>query len=166
MSRTDERIAGYKLIEAGTLVNFDILDTKVEETGGGVVVDIELALGEIEDDDDVGGEPVRSEDHEWGGLGFMFCLAVLSFADARPRGVSDIDFAEYDQLTVADFLDGLKYVRGELRYNGDYVRGRCVKTNITLRPDGTATLATRLRGEAATRWVQRLKGKKVLELVQ
>ncbi len=165
MSGPDERVAGYKLISTGTLVNFDIVGTKVEETEGGVVVQIELALGEIEDYDE-GEAPFRSEDHEWGGLGFMFCLAVLSFADARPRGVSDMHHLEGDQLTVADFLEGFRYVRGEMQYSRDYIRGRCVKTDITVRPDGTANLTTRSRGEAAVRWVQRLKGKKVLELVQ
>lgn len=33
------------------------------------------------------------------------------------------------------------------------------------RPGGRATLATRNRGEAPTRWVQKLKGKEVLEVV-
>ena len=93
-------------------------------------------------------------------------MAVLSFHDARPRGASERDFDESDELTLGDFLDGFRYVRGEMQYSGDYVRGRCVKTDITIKPDGTTTLATRLRGEAATRWLQRLKGKKVLELVQ
>ena len=49
--------------------------------------------------------------------------------------------------------------------SADYIRGRSIKTDITIRPDGRTTLATRNRGEAASRWVQRLKGKKVLEVV-
>ena len=167
MSAT-ERIAAYKLIQSGTLVNFDIVKTEVHEGGAEEVVQVDMLLGEVEGDQDLdeGEVPYRTDDHEWGGIGFMFCLAIMSFADARPRGSSEIDFIEDDELSLADFLDGLRYVRGELHFSGDYVRGRCVKTDIIVRPDGTATLTTRNRGEAATRWVGRLKGKKVLELVE
>ena len=157
----DDRIAGYKLIESGTLVNFDILSTQIDESPGGdeAIVRIELHLGEVEEDD------YRTEDHEWGGLGFMFALAVLSFADARPRGYTDKLFIQDDSLSLADFLDGFRYERGSLRWSGDYIRGRRMKTDITIRPDGKATLQTHGRGEAATRWVARLKGKKMLEVV-
>jgi len=163
-TENDDRIAGYKLIESGTLVNFDIVDTQIDETPGGdeAAVRIELHLGEVEGEDD----DLRTDDHEWGGLGFMFALAVLSFEDARPRGYTDKLFIEGDSLTLADFLDGFRYERGNLRYNGDYIRGRRMKTNITIRPDGKATLQTHGRGEAATRWVARLKGKKMLALVE
>lgn len=156
-------LAGHVLIEAGALVSFDVVETKVEETQSGVWVQIDLALGEVEED---GEETWRSEDHEQGGLGFMFCLATLSFADSRSRGISDTSFVQVDQLTVADFLQGLRYVGGELQYTADYIRGRCMKTDIVLRPDGTVRLTTRSRGDAAVRWVQRLKGKKVLERVK
>jgi hypothetical protein len=156
-----DRTTGYKLIENGTLVHFDIVDTKIEESvdGNEAFVRIDLLLGEQEDEDE------RSADHEWGAFGFTFCLAVLSFADARPRGFSDREFAEDDEFTVGDLLDCLRYERGELRFSADYVRGRCLKTDIAVQPDGTATLETRCRGEAATRWVARLKGKKMIEAV-
>ena len=159
---TNDRLAGYKLLETGTLVEFDVVETKIEESPGGeeTVVRIDLLLGEQEEDDDE-----RSLDHEWGAFGFVFCLGLLSFADARPRGYSEEMFVEQDELEVADLLDHLRYERGKLRFSADYIRGRCVKTDITVRPDGTATLETRCRGEAATRWVARLKGKKVMEEV-
>jgi hypothetical protein len=161
MTDTD-LLAGYNLIKQGALVNFDIVETKVDESVGRdeAIVRIDLHLGEMED------EEYRSEDHEWGAFGFLFCLATLAFADARPRGVSEMHFDEQDEFTVADFFDGLRYERGEVRFSADYVRGRCVKTDLTVRPDGTATVETRCRGEAATRWVTRLKGKKMLSLVQ
>ncbi len=166
-----DRIAGYKLLETGSLVNFDILETDIQPAPGGdeTVVRIEMHLGEVEVLDSDGEEEAleyRSEDWEWGSLGFIFCLAVLSFHDARPRGVSGVDFEENDEFSVADLHDCLRYERGELRFRGDYIRGRSMKTDITVRPDGRATLETRNRGEAVTRWVQRLKGKKVLEVVQ
>jgi hypothetical protein len=47
----------------------------------------------------------------------------------------------------------------------DYVRGRCMKTTIVVRADGTFVLDTVNRGEAATRWVARLQGKKLLQAV-
>jgi hypothetical protein len=75
----------------------------------------------------------------------MFALAVLSFADARPRGVSDMHFADGDEFTVADLLAHLRYQRGELHFDADYVRGRCMKTDVTVRPNGHVTLATRCR---------------------
>ena len=42
----DGRIAGFKLLDTGTLVDFDIVDTKVEDSAGGdeAVVHIELQL--------------------------------------------------------------------------------------------------------------------------
>ncbi len=161
MSESADRLGGYKLLETGALVVFDVVDTQVESSPAGdmAFVRIDLRLGEALED----GE--RSTDHEWGALGFIFCLAVLSFHDARPRGVSDRDFVEKDELTVADLLDCLRYERSELRFSADYIRGRCVKTDITVRGDGTATLETRNRGEVTTRGLQRLGGKKLMDAV-
>src|SRR2546426_6114715 len=34
---------------------------------------------------------------EWAAVGFIYALGVLSFAAARPRGVSGMDFEEKDQ---------------------------------------------------------------------
>ena len=47
----------------------------------------------------------------------------------------------------------------------DYVRGRMMKTTVTVSPDGRFTLTTTNRGEAANRWVAQLQGKKVLRPV-
>ena len=68
--------------------------------------------------------------------------------------------------TVADFLAAVRFMRGELHLDLDYVRGRCVKTTICVRRDGRGvTLETRGRGESALHWPERMKGKKQLELV-
>lgn len=115
---------------------------------------IDGRLGE-EDDNDV----------EWGALGFIFAVSAFSFADARPRGVSDMHFKDDDQWSVADALRHLRFVRGELHFSADYVRGRCMKTDLEVRGDGTFTLTTTNRGEAATRWLGRLQGKKPLAAV-
>ena len=56
-----ERLAGYKLIESGSLVAFDITETQIEPSPNGedISVQIELHLGEQEEED------YRSDDHEW-----------------------------------------------------------------------------------------------------
>ncbi len=92
----------------------------------------------------------------------IYGLGVLSFADARPRGVSGIDFEEKDDWCVADMLRHLHYEHGELRFYADYVRGRMMKTTIDIHQDGTIRLETINRGESAVRWVATLQGKKKL----
>ena len=155
----DDRSAGMHLLEKGTLVDFQILDVQVmpgpDDAEFGFR--IELRLGGDDDED--------SNDVEWGGLGFCFVLAVLSFADARPRGASEMDYEEKDQITLVDFLEGLSFVRGELHFRDDYIRGRRLKTNIRLKPGGTVTLETVGRGKAALQWLDRVKGKKGMSLI-
>lgn len=151
--------AGKHLIDQGSLVEFKILDVQVlpgpDDAEFGFRID--LRLGEEEE---------NSNDVEWGGLGFCFVLAVLSFADARPRGASEIDYQDDDQITLMDFLEGFSFVRGELHFRGDYIRGRRLKTDITVKPDGMVRLETVGRGKAALQWLDRLKGKQDDELNQ
>ena len=92
-------------------------------------------------------------------------LAVLSFADTRPRGASEIDYQEEDQITLMDFLECFSFVRGELHFRGDYIRGRRLKTDISVKPDGVVRLETVGRGKAALQWLDRLKGKKMISLI-
>jgi hypothetical protein len=157
----DGLAAGYELVRTGTLVTFDVADLVVRPTPGGdeTEVRVELRLGELDED----GE--RTEDVEWGAFGFIFVLALLSFAEATPAGASEKDFVADDQFTVADLLEHLRYERGELRFSADYLRGRRLKTDITVRPDGCVTLRTRCRGEAAKRWVEKLKGPRRLHVM-
>ena len=107
--------AALQLLEKGSLVHFETLDTEVsdgtDEAEFGVR--ITLRLRETEDDNDV----------EWGAHGFMFALALLSFSDARARGMSEREFQENDQLRVADFLEALTYEQGRLQFHGDYAAG-------------------------------------------
>ena len=90
---------------------------------------------------------------------YLFVLAVLSFTDARPRGSSEVDFNTKDEFNVGGFLQCLSFGKSGLHFRADYIRGRCLKTDITIRPDGSATLTTWGRGQAALRWLDRLKGK-------
>jgi hypothetical protein len=123
-------------------------------------VRIEGRLGLEEDED---GEPVNDSEHY--AFGFIYALGVLSFADARPRGISGMHFEEKDDWSVGDMLRRLRFERGELRFYADYVRGRCMKTTVVVRANGSFMLDTVNRGEAATRWIARLQGKKLLRSV-
>jgi len=81
----------------------------------------------------------------------------------RARGARlDIHFEESDDWSAADMQRHLRYLYGSLSFYADYVRGRMMKTSVTVRPDGRFTIETTNRGEAATRWVPRLQGKKLL----
>ena len=104
-------------------------------------------------------------DVEWAAVGFIYAIGVLSFAAARPRGVSGMHFEPQDQWTAADLLRHLRYERGRLVCETDYVRGRMMKTTVTVFPDGRFTLTTTNRGEAASRWVAQIQRKKVLRPV-
>lgn len=154
--------AWKQLLETGTLIQFRILDTQTESAPDGENVAVRADLVFTDDDDET--EP--SEVAEWGSFGFLFTLALLSFNDARPRGYSENDFLADDEFTVDDFFECLSYYNGELRLRTDYVRGRCMKTDIAVRPNGTVTLETWGRGQTALRWLDRLQGKKTLGLVQ
>jgi hypothetical protein len=111
----------------------------------------------------LGGE--EDNDVEWAAMAFLFAIGALSFADARARGVSDMHYDPSDEWTAADTFRRIRFVRGELKFSADYVRGRCMKTDLDVRADGTFTLTTTNRGEAASRWIGRLQGKKPLMAV-
>ncbi|MBI4821795.1 MAG: hypothetical protein HY791_36380 [Deltaproteobacteria bacterium] len=153
------RTAAYDLLRTGTLVLFDMVESKVEPTVDNEEAIVRLEL-QMRDEVDEGEEPDPEvcDTVEWGAFGFIFVLATLSFADARPRGYSEKDFQADDEFGLDDFFASMKYVRGALHFYADYVRGRCMKTDIVVRGDGRVTVATTCRGEAALRWVARLQG--------
>jgi hypothetical protein len=155
-----DRTAGLELLKTGTLVDFEVLNSNTELTPDNENVHVRVDLVFQAEDPE---EP--SDVVEWAAFGFIFVLAVLSFADARPRGISKVDFSAKDDLSVGDFLECLTFGKCGLHFSADYIRGRSLKTDITIRPDGTVTLTTWGRGEAALRWLDRLKGKKLMEVV-
>ena len=175
-----DRTAAYKLIHDAILVQFEIVEKHIEPSlgdEGNSIVRIELRLGGPAEDEDQGdgGDDIDSEEEredaaadqaEWAGFGFIFTLATLSFGDARPRAYTGPNFVEKDEFTITDLFEGLKFVHGELHFSADYIRDRCIKTHITVRRDGRVTLETTNRGEAATRWLDRLKGNKMMAVVE
>ena len=142
----------YELMRDVVALDLKVLDTKVEQFMDNTHVKIFM-----EDDPEVLDSCVWALIH---------AIGVLSFADARPRGNSDIHYKEQDDWHVSDMLRHLRYEEGRLHFYADYVRGRMMKTTVNVHADGKIVLETVNRGEAATRWVARLQGKKLLELVE
>ena len=105
------------------------------------------------------------EDVPWAAIPLIYVLAALSFGDARPRGASKIDFHEQDEWTIADTIGHLRLEGGQLVFDADYVRGRMMKTTVTIGSDGKFVVQTRNRHEMALRWLDAIKGKKHLRLV-
>jgi hypothetical protein len=151
---SDESVPGryeYELLEALLALELQVVESKKTEFEGTIHMKILL----------------REDPETLATCSFavLFGLGVLSFADARPRGVSGMHFQEKDEWQMADTLRYLRYERGELHFYADYVRGRMMKTTVDIHPDGTIRLETVNRGESAARWVATLQGKKKLRLV-
>lgn len=90
---SDDQASGTYLLEHGTLVELTVLEEDVipGTDEGECGVRIRLHLGGEEDDKDV----------ERVGLGFMFVFAMLSFADARPRGMSEAEFRRKEASSLS-----------------------------------------------------------------
>lgn len=104
----NDRMVGQHLLETGVVVPFRLLKHEILAAPDPAEFGIRLEL-KFEPDDEHG-DP--EDIVEWGAFGFMFVLALLSFADARPRESSALDYCETDELTVSDFLACLSFRRG------------------------------------------------------
>lgn len=150
-SAMSDRAIEHELIrQASCLVDLQVVDTQVEHFGENTHVKITMR-----EDPEILASCA---------LGIIFAFGVLSFHDARPRGVSDMHFIENDSWTAADMIQHLRFPRGRIEFDADYVRGRMMKTVVEVHADGTITLETNNRGESATRWVSRLQGKRIISL--
>lgn len=159
---SDELPIEYELLKDVVALNLKVLDTKIEHFMENTHVKIVMQdVDEEEEEEDQNSNVIES--CAWG---LIYALGVLSFADARPRGVSDMHYVEKDEWHVGDMLRHLRFERGRLHFYADYVRGRMLKTTIDIERDGKITLETVNRGEAATRWISKLQGKKVIGLVE
>src|SRR5438046_10131041 len=112
----------HTLLRNVVAAEITVTNTEVSPTStGDRYVRIEGRLGDDE------------ESHaEWAPLGFIYALGVLSFAAARPRGVSWIDLEEQDKWTAADLLRHIRYKRGRLVCETHYLRVRMMKTYVTV----------------------------------
>lgn len=107
---------------------------------------------------------VHREDVPWASIPIIYAVSALSFGDARPRGVSGVDYVEKDEWRIADMVLRLHLEPSGLVLDADYVRGRMMKTRVTIGPNGKLVVETRNRHEMATRWLQTLKGKRHIRL--
>jgi len=103
---------------------------------------------------------MHRDDVPWAAVPLIYAVSAQSFADARPRGSSDIDYLEKDEWRFADLLPRLRLARGVLLFDADYVRGRMMKTTVRIAPNGGFVVETRNRHEMALRWLRAIKGKK------
>ena len=108
---------------------------------------------------------IKEEEPDLWAFGILFTLSLMSFTYAAPRGLSEMHFEPDEEWNLEYFLKGLEFERGRLKYSGDYVSGRHMKTTIIFEPGGRVTLDTRNRGKGADRWMIHLKGKKHIQEV-
>jgi len=109
---------------------------------------------------------VDEDEPEIYAVGILFCLAMMSFADAAPRGYSENYFVPDEDWNLGYFIDGLKYRYGSIRFSSDYVSGRMMKTCVTFDKTGKVTIETTNRGKSAEKWITMLQGKKHLQKVK
>ena len=105
----------FRLLETGVAVPFRVVKEEVlpapDESEFGMRVTLQLEDPEDPEGDAqelVSGAPLAS------------CLCWRcppSFADARPRGLSESEYNEADELRLADFVDGLTFRRGTLHFH-------------------------------------------------
>ncbi len=108
---------------------------------------------------------IKEEEPELWAFGILFTLSLMSFTYAAPRGLSEMHFEPDEEWNLEYFLKGLEFERGRLKYSGDYVSGRHMKTTIIFEPGGRVTLDTRNRGKGADRWMIHLQGKKHIQQI-
>jgi len=145
-----DRESGYELLEQIAGLELCNVETEYTDNSGGV-----MCIRFIIDKEDVATSA----------FGLIFALGVLSFHDARPRGMSGMDFQEKDEWHVADMLRCIRFEDGILRFHADYVRGRMVKTIVDIHKDGAVKIQTSGRARVAQRWIARLQGKRLLEIM-
>ncbi len=108
---------------------------------------------------------VHRDDVPWAAVPLIYVVSAQSFMDARPRGSSDIDFVGEDEWRFADVLSRLRLEGRTLVLDADYVRGRMMKTTVSIEPNGKFVVETRNRHEMALRWLNAIKGKKHIRLL-
>jgi hypothetical protein len=151
---TDDVPIEAQLVRDGLAPELEVVDTKIEPTFGDDDFHVRIEMR------------IEEELVESCALGVIFVLGSLSFQDGRPRGPSAARLEDGDVFTAADLLRHLRYPNGRLQLDVDYLRGRCIKTEVGVWRDGRVRLETVNRGQAATRWVDRLRGKSALTLVK
>ena len=153
-------LTAIELLKTGSVIDFKITKSDVMACTDNQEAHSVATLMMLDDDEEEGYQSV-----EWGAFGFIYCLATLSFSDAKPRNSSELDYDSDDEFTVGDMVSCLSFENGKLRFYGDYLKGRLVKTRITIEPNGKVEVETVCRGNALSIWLQKLQGKKTLQSI-
>jgi hypothetical protein len=93
----DQTPIEYRLVRDGTLLDFEVVDSKIEPTVGDEDWHVRLEL--LVDDELI----------ESCAFGLIFVLGMFSFHDGRPRGYSGEVFVDDDHWTAADMLACLRF---------------------------------------------------------
>ncbi len=80
--------------------------------------------------------------------------------------VRSSEFEPDEEWNLEYFLQGLEFEKGYLKYTGDYISGRQIKTTIIFESGGKVNIDTRNRGKGADRWMTQLQGKKHIQPLQ
>lgn len=156
MNRPEE----IELLETGSAVELKIIEKAVSACTDGEEAHTIVKLIMLDDDEVDGYQSV-----EWGSFGFIYSLAFLSFDGAKPRDLSEIDYNKDDYFTLGDMISNLSFSNSKLSFYCDYLRGRLVKTKISIESNGLVELQTTFRGGSLITWLDKLQGKKTLGVV-
>ena len=157
MSIDANRKAAIDLLDQTIGVEIDVLSNEYQEH--------QLESGETMSSHSIQFQ-VTEEEPDLSAFGILFSLSLMSFTFAAPRGYSFSDFIPDEEYCLGYFLEGLSFEHGVLMYSGDYISGRCVKTDIRYEPGGKIRIDTRNRGKGADRWLLHLQGKKHIQAVK
>lgn len=152
-----EKLTGLKLLEETVGLRLKILSNDYDESRGyeDCLLSHHKIVFQVEEDDP----------DDWA-IGILFCLSLMSFTYAVPRGMSDIEFVPDEEWNLGYFVQGLRFQSKMIRFTSDYVSGRLVKTDISFEPGGKVSIVTRNRGRGAERWLLNLQGKKHIQAVK
>ncbi len=98
----------------------------------------------------------------------LFLLSSLAFLEAAPQmieGAMDGEYLGEDGWTPSDFLTHIRFNSHRISIELGSVRGRLVKTEISLSSSGLLEITTRGRGRSADRWLAAVQGQSHLEEV-
>ncbi len=149
-----------ELFKTGLIVDFQIVHAQVIACSNAEEAHSVVELMMLDEGEEDGYQTV-----EWGSFAFIYCLVTLSFDDAKPRNVSEIDYNDNDYFSISDLVACLSFSDSKLVFYCDYLRGRLVKTHISIESNGKVVVKTTFRGNALSIWLQKLQGKNILKSV-
>jgi len=151
MTFDQNKLAGIHLLESTIGIELEVLSNEYQE--------LPLDDGTVNSCHNIVFQ-ITEEGPDLSSIGVLFCLALMSFTYAAPRGYSFNDFVPDEEYNLGYFLEGLHFEQGVLSHKANYISDRCVKTDISYEPGGEVTISTRNRGRGADRWILHLQGKK------